>query len=59
MLAKSIHVAAVVEGINLLVKVLPLLRLHCYHQWNEGFECSLQHHSKLWQTLAKQSCKMQ
>jgi hypothetical protein len=54
-LAKSNHVATVVAGIDLLVKVLSLLRLHCYHQWNEGFECSFQQHSKLWQTLAKQS----
>ena len=59
MLAKSNHVATVVAGIDMLVKALSLLRLHCYHQWNEGFECSLQQHSKLWQTLAKQSCKIQ
>jgi hypothetical protein len=45
MLAKPNHVATVVVGINLLVKALSLLGLHCYHQWNEGFECSLQQHS--------------
>jgi hypothetical protein len=45
MLAKSNHVATVVAGIDLLIKALSLLRLHCYHQWNEGFECSLQQHS--------------
>jgi hypothetical protein len=49
MLAKSNHVATVVAGIDLLVKTLSSLRLHCYYQWNEGFECSLQQHSKLWQ----------
>jgi hypothetical protein len=59
MLAKSNHDATVVAGINLLIKALSLLRVHCYNQWNEGFECSLQQHSKLWQTLAKQSCKIQ
>jgi midasin (ATPase involved in ribosome maturation) len=59
MLAKFNHVATVVAGIDLLVKALSLLRLHCYHQWIEGFECSLQQHSKLWQTLAKKSCKIQ
>jgi hypothetical protein len=59
MLAKSYHVATVVAGINSLVKALSLLKVHCHHQWNEGFECSLQQHSKLWQTLAKQSCKIQ
>ncbi len=59
MMAKFNHVATVVAGINLLVKALSLLRLHCYHQWNEGFESSLLQHSKFWQTLAKQSCKIQ
>jgi hypothetical protein len=49
MLAKSNHVATVVASIDLPVKSLSLLRLHCYHQWNEGFECSLTQHSKLWQ----------
>ena len=49
MLAKSNHVATVVASINLPVKTLSLLRLHCYHQCNEGFECSLPQHSKLWQ----------
>jgi hypothetical protein len=53
MLAKSNHVATVVASINLPVKTLSLLRLHFFHQWNEGFECSLPQHSKLWQTLAK------
>jgi hypothetical protein len=48
-MAKFNHVATVVAGINSLVKALSLLRLHCYHQWNEGFECSFQQHSKLWQ----------
>jgi hypothetical protein len=56
MLAKSNHVATVVASIDLPVKALTLLRLNCYHQWNEGFECSLPQHSKLWQTLAKQTC---
>ena len=59
MMAKFNHVATVVAGIDLLVKALSLLRLHCCHQWNEDFECSFQQHSKLWQTLAKQSCKIQ
>jgi hypothetical protein len=60
MLAKSNHhVATVVTGIDLLIKALSLLRVHCYYQWNEGFECSLQQYSKIWQTLAKQSCKIQ
>jgi hypothetical protein len=49
MLAKSNHVATVVAGIDLLVKTLSSLRSHCYYQWNEGFKCSLQQHSKLWQ----------
>jgi hypothetical protein len=44
MLAKSNHVATVVASFDLLVKALSLLRLHCYHQWNEGFECSLPQH---------------
>jgi hypothetical protein len=49
MLAKSSHVATVVASIDLSVGALSLLRLHCYHQWDEGFECSLPQHSKLWQ----------
>jgi hypothetical protein len=53
MMAKFNHVAIVVVGIDLLVKAMSLLRLHCYHQWYEGFECSLLQHSKRWQTLAK------
>jgi hypothetical protein len=53
MMAKFNHVATVVAGIDLLVKALSLLRLHCCHQWNEDFECSFQQNSKLWQTLAK------
>jgi predicted Zn-dependent protease len=59
MMAKFNHVATVVAGIDLLVKALSLLRLHYCHQWNEDFECSFQQRSKLWQTLAKQSCKIQ
>jgi hypothetical protein len=59
MMAKFNHVATVVAGIDFLVKALSLLRLHCCHQWNEDFECSFQQHPKLWQTLAKQSCKIQ
>jgi hypothetical protein len=49
MLAKSNHVATIVASIDLPMGALSLLRLHCYHQWNEGFECSLPQHSKLWQ----------
>ncbi len=59
MMAKFNHVATVVAGIDLLVKALSLLRLHCCHHWNEDLECSFQQHSKLCQTLAKQSCKIQ
>jgi hypothetical protein len=44
MLAKSN-----LASINLPVGALLLLRLHCYHQWNEDFECSLPQHCKLWQ----------
>jgi hypothetical protein len=49
MLAKSDHVATVVASVNLLVGAASELRLHCHHQWNEGFECSLPQHSKLWE----------
>jgi hypothetical protein len=49
MLAKSNHVTTVVASIDLPVGALSLLRLHCHYQCNEGFECSLPQHSKLWQ----------
>ncbi len=35
MMAKLNNVATVVVGINLLVKALSFLRLHCCHHWNE------------------------
>jgi hypothetical protein len=38
LLSKSNHVASVVASFNLPVGALSLLRLHCFHQWNEGFE---------------------
>jgi hypothetical protein len=49
MMAKFNYVATVVAGIDLFVKALSLLRVHCCHQWNKDFECSFQQHSKLWQ----------
>jgi hypothetical protein len=50
MLSKSSHVATVVASIGFLtVGTLSLLRLQSYHQWNEGFECSLPQHTKLCQ----------
>ncbi len=49
MLPKSSHVATVVASIGLTVGTLSLLRLQSYHQWNEGFECSLPQHTKLCQ----------
>jgi hypothetical protein len=52
MMAKSNHVATFVVGINLLVKVLSLLRLHCYHQWMKALNAhssNILNFGKLWQ----------